>query len=175
MARGCWGRRGAHQQVIPREATAALLEEEELPGAKEWARHHGVQLEWDPAMLEVRAIFRHHATEELYYLLGRFDGYRVMPPWWNFCDPSWGSPGEKKNYPAPGSSPEGKSSIFHRNPVICAPFNRLAFKSEGGPHQNWGNLENWLKIKQEGVRASTLGDMLAVIDRDLCVSPGRML
>jgi hypothetical protein len=154
--------------------TIALVEEEELAPAREWASRVGVELTWDSDRLEIRAVLTQRTTGERFYLRGQLEGYRAVPPAWTFCDAEWGSPGEKRNFPASASLPSGiGSSIFHNHPVICAPFNRLAYKDHGGPHSNWGGPEQWLNVAGT-VNATTLADMLAVVARDLAYSKGRM-
>lgn len=159
--------------MIARQLTVALVEDEELEPARDWARRAGVELTWDADSLELRAIFTQRATGERYYLRGRLDGYKAVPPAWEFCDQNWGSPGAKRNYPARASLP-GIGSVFHRKPVICAPFNRLAYKAHGGPHGDWGGPEQWLRAAPESAHAETLADMLALIARDMNYSNGRM-
>ncbi|MEX2374807.1 MAG: hypothetical protein WD942_04365 [Dehalococcoidia bacterium] len=159
--------------MIPRNLTVALIEDEELEPAREWARRAGVELTWDPRSLEIRAVFTQRTTAELFFLLGRLEGYKAIPPAWDFCDHAWGSPGSKCNYPARASL-RGIGSIFHTNPVICAPFNRLAYQTHGGPHGDWGGPEQWLKAAPGSARADTLADMLALIARDMSNSNGRM-
>jgi len=63
--------------------------------------------------------------------------------------------------------------------VICAPFNRLAYTTDSGPHADWGGPERWLEASngasdRQQVRADTIGDMLQVIYRDFLVTRGRM-
>jgi hypothetical protein len=161
--------------MIPHAVTIAVIEGEELGPAVEWAKRKGVELRWDRAALEMRAVLSQRSTGEQYYLMGRFDGYRALPPCWDFRDVNWESPGDRRNYPAAATLPGiGGSSLFHTNPVICAHFNRLAYKQIGGPHSDWGGPEQWLQAARGTIRAETMADMIAVIGRDLSYSPGRM-
>jgi hypothetical protein len=159
--------------VIPRALTVAVIHGEELDPALEWARRAGVEILWDADSLVLRARLTQRNTGERFYLLGRLDGYKAVPPAWQFCDSTWGSPGLRQHYPAPASIP-GIGSIFHTNPVICAPFNRLAYQAHGGPHSDWGGPEQWLGAAPGYAHAETLADMLAIIARDLNYSSGRM-
>lgn len=159
--------------MIPRDLTIALVEGVELEPARQWSRRAGVELTWNADALEIRAVFTQRATGEDFHLLGRLDGYKALPPAWTFCDERWGTSNAKRNYPAAASMP-GIGSIFHPNPVICAPFNRLAYSAHGGPHGDWGGPEQWLKAAPTSAHADTLADMLALIGRDMNHSSGRM-
>jgi hypothetical protein len=54
------------------------------------------------------------------------------PPAWHWCDSEGGGRDERQN------APEG-ASFLHGNGVICAPWNRLSYKSVDprGPHADW--------------------------------------
>lgn len=159
--------------MIPRDLTIGLVEQEELEPARQWALRAGVELTWRRETLELRAVFRQRSSGELFYLLGNLEGYKAVPPAWEFYGEEGGSPGAKRNYPARAII-DGVGSIFHPKPVICAPFNRLAYQAHGGPHKNWGNPEQWLKAATGHAHADTLADMLALIARDMNHSNGRM-
>lgn len=159
--------------MIPRDLTLALVEQEELEPAREWARRAGVELMWRRETLEIRAVFKQRSSGDRFFLLGNLDGYKAVPPAWEFCDAGWGSSGTKGNYPRQATI-NGIGSIFHSKPVICAPFNRLAYQTHGGPHADWGGPEQWLKAAPGSARADTLADMLALIARDMNYSKGRM-
>jgi hypothetical protein len=53
------------------------------------------------------------------------DGYPAAPPAWHWYDPAT----DAVNQPA--DTPD-KGGFFHGNGVICAPWNRLAYKSVDG-------------------------------------------
>ena len=55
--------------------------------------------------------------------------------------------------------------MFNTSCFICAPFNRLAYKIHGGPHQDWNGPEKWLDVCGH-VGARTLAEMLAQITGD---------
>jgi hypothetical protein len=113
-------------------------------------------------------------TGDLFYLRGRFDDYREIPPAWAFTDFGWRADPQHAVFPKPISSPYG-SSVFHTQPVICAPFNRLAYKVHDGPHSDWGGPANWLNAGQvHEVRARCLGDMLSVMYQHFRFTRGRM-
>ena len=161
--------------MIPRATTFALVEHELAP-ALQWAERRSIELTWHPEILEVRAVLTQRATGEKYFLAGQLDGYRAVPPAWEFRDAQWSDSRNKRNYPRAAVIPGvGNSSMFHPNPVICAAFNRLAYQQNGGPHGDWGGPEQWLHAGAGYVQAHTLGDMLAAIARDLAYSEGRMV
>jgi hypothetical protein len=159
--------------VVPRETTIIILEDE-LPGAQAWAGRHGVPLRWLPESLEVRVTLTQPETNEPFYLRGRFDDYRQLAPAWVFTDAGWAAEPRPQLFPRPGQSPYG-ASVLHSASVICAPFNRLAYKEHRGPHDDWGGPANWLTAgRANEVTARHLGDMLQAIFRDLMYSRGRM-
>jgi len=161
--------------VIPRVATLAIVEEE-CKGAATWAERHSVPLSWLPETLQLRATLRQPQTDESFYLIGVFQDYRAMAPAWWFTDEKWTSPPEARLFPKPTPTPFG-SSIFllhSHGPVICIPFNRLAYASHQGPHSDWNAPDNWLNAGRQHAQADYIGDMLGVIHRDFVHTRGRM-
>jgi hypothetical protein len=157
--------------LVPPEVSVAMLAAE-FPSAASWAGRHGWDLVLDASALAVTAKFNHPAGGRL-TLVGGFDDYPALPPSWRFVDEA-GDP-TPAAWPLPGSVP-GLSSIFIRigkGPVICAHFNRHAYADYGGPHGNWGGASRWRDV-EEGAKAMTLGDMLAVVARHVAASAGRM-
>jgi hypothetical protein len=148
------------------------LVEHELKAAEAWAMRRKLQLVWISEHLLVRVELNRPEIGDPFYLEGDFAGYRVVPPAWRFTDSAW-TRSASVDYPAATSTPFG-GSIFHSKPVICVPFNRLAYSDHGGPHNDWGGPTNWLSAGIGYVRAHTLGDMLSVIHRDFSFSQGRM-
>jgi hypothetical protein len=106
-------------------------------------------------------------------LEGVFDDYRALPPAWRFTQPA-SEELPRSAWPQPGNVPGIGSSVFHTNPVICAPFNLLAYNDHGGPHSDWGGPANWLALRPDLVRATSVGEMLSVIALHLHYSPGRL-
>lgn len=149
--------------------------EAEIEGAQSWADRHAVALEWIGAALELRATLRQPGTGMLFFLLGKFAEYKALPPAWTFAGEEWLVTG-RPAFPKPTQTPFG-SSIFvlsNQNPVICAPFNRLAFADQGGPHADWGGAANWLVAGPSQIHAETVGEMLQAVHRDLSYTRGRM-
>lgn len=158
-----------------------ILVEAELPGAQAWAARRGFTLEWQPDALEARLVMTQTTTGEVFYLRGRFHGYRALPPVWSFTDPAWETTAIARHFPRVERPPFGAAMFIHGGPpnpegpsaVICAPFNRLAYAPERGPHADWA-LAGWTEAGAGYVRALTLGDMLQAIARDFAASRGRM-
>lgn len=158
--------------VQPDVSRAAAVDE--MLGVAAWVSRHSawkVTLGRDELRLLAEVDHPRQGQGRL-YLVAELDDYRVLPPAWRFVDGSGDSP--RGAWPAPAPITLGQASIFHTQPVLCAPFNRLAYKQEGGPHGNWGPPTNWLADRPGYVRATHLGEMLAAINMHLSVSPGRM-
>jgi len=156
--------------MVPATVTLAVLEQE-LPAAHRWAARHAWTLDADLDALQLTATTHHPADHAELILVGEFTGYRAIPPAWRFIDPATGQPGPRA-FPAPGSPPGG-SSIFHPMPVLCAPWNRLAYAEVGGPHGDWGAAAGWLNAANYS-KAHTIADMLATVEAHLRSSPGRL-
>lgn len=158
--------------MVPEETTRALLGGE--AGAIEaWAARHGWSVEIDHVRLALVATVRHPADASLLLIAADLQGYRAIPPAWRFLDPRTGQAGPTA-FPAAGPLPGGKGSIFHPNAVLCAPWNRLAYQTEGGPHGDWGEFTNWLNVAGDVTRAGTIAEMLSAISVHLGHSPGRL-
>lgn len=96
------------------------------------------------------------------------DGYPAEPPAWRWHNR------RTKASDAPADTPKG-GSFFHGNGVICAPWNRLAYKSRDprGPHGNW-DIGNWMAVPETG-GTRTLAAMAQRIAHELLTSyTGRM-
>jgi hypothetical protein len=116
---------------------AELAVAEELAPIREIASSRGWKLR------ELSPI-RFHLTlpakdKSLFHLLVDCDQYKVRPPAWRWSDAA----GELTDRPA--DTPKG-SGFLHDNGVICAPWNRLAYKSVDarGPHADW-TIGDWQK------------------------------
>ncbi len=158
--------------MIPDEITIQLVEHE-LEGARAWGNRKGISFIWLPKDLLIRITMVQPSTEESFFLQGDIKKYKAVPPAWTFRNSDWCGEFEKKNYPAPSQTPWG-SSIFHGKPVLCTPFNRLAYGENNGPHSDWGGATNWLSAGGNHIKAYTIGDMLQAIRRDFLLTKGRM-
>jgi hypothetical protein len=120
--------------VVPKRVTQILVESEARI-VDSWAQRNGWTVKINLERLEIIAEVPHPKDNDPLFLHGDLSGYRAIPPAWRFVDESGNV--TKAAFPAAGPV-NGKSSIFHGNVVICAPFNRLAYKVAGGPHEDWG-------------------------------------
>ena len=161
--------------MLPHRVTSAILAEE-LGAARAWAHQENVSLAADVPQRLIRAVFTREESGEKFFLLGKFDNYKEVPPSWQWCDVDWTNGGDKPLSPNAAQTPHGSSMFLdHKGTaVICAPFNRLAFSANAGPHKDWGELSNWMSAGHNFVYAATIADMLDVIARDFRHSSGRM-
>ena len=153
----------------------------ELPAALEWGRRRGVSVEsLLPEARTLRVVMIQKVSEEEYFLEGRFDQYRELPPVWEWRDELWTESNHPNLSPKPVSTVCGASMFLrHSNQgiaraIICAPFNRLAYGTEGGPHGDWGNPAQWTTRRPPWVYAVHIGDMLQAIFRDFQYTRERM-
>jgi hypothetical protein len=131
----------------------------ELDAARAWAVRHDWVLDWDAERLVLRGATYHHALRRLLEVSADCDGYRALPPAWRFMRPA-------TDESDPAWFPQiGLIAMVEQNPVICAPWNRLAYSDRGGPHENW-SATGWLQIAQ-GTIARTIPDMLGLINAHL--------
>ena len=156
--------------MVPKRVTQILLQFE-AGIVESWAKRNGWSVNIDIDRLEIAAEVPHPKDNLPLFLRGDLTGYRAIPPAWRFVDETGNV--TKGAFPAAGPV-NGKSSIFHGNVVICAPFNRLAYKIAGGPHEDWGDWTGWIVVTGDFAKAYTLAEMLAIINVHLQFSPGRM-
>lgn len=159
--------------MLPDRVTTVALEGE-FKAACEWAKRERVQLDCDIPHRLLRAVFERADPADRFFLRGRFDSYKALPPIWEWCDASWSDAGNRTCSPDPASTDYG-SSLFLDNgtsAIICAPFNRLAYSAHGGPHGDWG-LADWMNVRGV-VYAVTVADMLQTIARDFHYTTRRM-
>jgi hypothetical protein len=158
--------------VMDSAELSKIVVEAELPPVHAYAQRHGWIVRWNPEKIRVVADGTHPADSSPARLGADVHGYKAAPPIWRFLNPSNEDTSDIR-FPRAGTLPEGKSSIFHSNRVICAPFNRLAYNEHGGPHGDWGGPSAWLLVRGH-VRATCLAEMLAEILVHLKYSPGWM-
>jgi hypothetical protein len=79
-----------------------------------------------------------------FHLLVDCDRYKAQPPAWHWSD------SDSTRTDRGADQPKG-SGFLHPQGVICAPWNRLAYKSmdSRGPHQDW-TVGDWLKNAATG-------------------------
>jgi len=160
---------------LPKETVKALLaQESEMPAARAWAHRRGLELDYDAEAITLRLALvgpgaAPGAGPEPYLITASLEDYDVLPPIWRFVDPRTGAVIGTAAY----SHPDG-SSVLHSNGLICAPWSRLAYASEGGVHPDWGALTGWKTAAPTYTQALTIPDMLERITRDVRHSKGRM-
>ena len=161
--------------MLPDRVTAAALASE-IEAAREWARREQVQLDCSLPEKLLRAVFVRDDSSEHFYLQGRFDGYKALPPIWEWCDVNWSNAGNRRLSPKAAQTSHGSSMFLDHGgtAIICTPFNRLAYVSNDGPHSDWGELTHWMTARRGVVYAVTIGDMLHTIARDFRYTSGRM-
>lgn len=150
------------------DTAARATAEAEVPAIKAWASRHGWAVLWLSEELLLRAAAYHPRTNRVVEVTAQCDGYRAIPPVWQFVRPGTDETG-KMWVPAPGPG-----SVFHGNGIICAPWSRLAYADHGGPHGEWGGPAAWLQVGPPNTIAQTIPDMLSTIDIHLQQSPGMM-
>lgn len=80
----------------------------------------------------------------IFHLFVDCNSYPVQPPAWYWCDVTG------TNTDRLSDRPRG-SGFLHPNGVICAPWNRLAYKAidTRGPHSDW-TIADWQKNPHTG-------------------------
>lgn len=148
----------------------------ELAAAKAWADRLQIPWQWLPDVRRLRVTLAQPETGELFYLGGEFDDYRLLPPSWRWYSADWATADALTLSPNNKNPRFGSSQFIKQGDraVICAAYNRLAHKTYGGPHGDWGDPVNWAAAGLNHIRATTIGDMLQSIRRDLLTSRGRL-
>ena len=161
--------------MLPDRVTEAVLAQE-FKAALQWAERQQIKVTCDLPQRRVRAVYSRQGSGEKFYLQGLGDGYREIPPAWQWCRSDWSEPGDRCHSPEPKATPHGSSMFLDdgTTAIICAPFNRLAHQVQGGPHGDWGDLVHWTTAGQGHVYAVEIADMLHVIARDFRYTTGRM-
>ena len=156
--------------MVPHAVTLALVLAER-PAVEAWAARSGWTVEFALERWELKASTKHPVDGKSLWVVADLRGYRALPPAWRFVNKDGVE--ERGAYPSAGPLPNGKGSIFHNQPVICAPFNRLAYKDGNGPHSgDWGEAVRWARVAGDFAAPRALADMLAVIATHLDFSPG---
>jgi hypothetical protein len=154
--------------LLPPEVTRAVVEAE-VGDIERWAARWGWQVEADLDLPLLRFTTLHPHDKRPVYLNADMTDYKAVPPAWRFTHKDGTT--DPSAWPAPGTGPGG--SIFHTHAVICAPWNRLAYKELGGVHDDWQGPTNWLNVVGH-TRATTVPDMLGIIRVNLAASGGWM-
>jgi hypothetical protein len=161
---------------VPLRVVRAYLAEE-IPAATAHAARSGLALQYDDAALTATMCMvgppaQAGATPEEYLLHGAFDGYRALPPVWEFLDP------RTSKYIGLPAWPKGTgSTVLNGNGIVCAHWSRCAYKTAefvDGLHGDWGPPSNWRNPNAGQTTAFTVADMLDRLIREIELSSGRM-
>ena len=156
--------------------TEAVMADEQ-PAITAWVERNGWKLTYDPVALQGRVEVEHpHAAGKIVIFWFDVTGYpnKQPPAWWCGGD-GMSVTTEKADYPRPALAPPPglpNGSIFHANPVICAPWNRLAYGVHGGPHSDWPALAAWKTYGAGSTQAHAIPDMLSALAIHLDRSDG---
>jgi hypothetical protein len=142
----------------------------ETPAIDAWCGRKGWTWRIELDELQLRAARYHPSTGRLVEVRAALEGYPALPPTWLFVVPGTDE-SPKHSWPAPGAQPGVSGSVFHTNPCLCAPWNRLAYGDHGGPHGEW-TMTSWRQAAGDYTKADTLADMLDQIHQHLAASPG---
>lgn len=149
------------------EGVAQLAIAAELPAVQAFAERHRLTMRW-VAERSLLVFDGEHSAGPIRITALTID-YPARPPAWRIGAPSGDVDVDPSRFPRPAPLC-GKSSIFHSNRLICAPFNIQAYAQHNGPHGDWP-CDRWREVKGH-VQAFHITDMLAVILAHLRVSPG---
>src|SRR5262245_54178300 len=122
------------------KAVSKACVEQELTAAEPWIALRGWSVLWDADRLLLAVLVRRAIDHERYIFEFELDDYRELPPSIELVDVETGEAGARRSYPG------GGRSYFHSKPVICAPWNRKAYQTHGGPHSDWV-MANWASYR----------------------------
>lgn len=160
--------------LVERAVTLTHVDQE-LASLAPVARERRWGLIWRPEELKLLVtMFAHNGDP--YIVQFTCDDYKALPPIIDFIDPLSFELGTAR------ATPKGTDSFFHSPGVLCAPFNRKAYKCfyQSGPHADWPLDASWLASRANGTdwsNFSTLGDIIGAMDtriRDPNLYKGRM-
>ena len=108
--------------------------------------------------------------------------YRQLPPMFRFSVTPGALTSLPHDYPKQTSNPFGGGNLFilcgpnNSLGCVCSHFNRLAYNTHNGPHQDWGGPDNWLNAASTGgwVRATNLPEMFSAIISRFKLTKGRL-
>jgi len=153
--------------VAVAKAVSRAHVERELTAIEPWATRHGWSSLWDEDRLLLVVLMRSAFDRERYIFEFTLDNYRELPPSIELVHPETGEAGTRRSYPA------GGRSYFHSKPVICAPWNRKAYQTLGGPHSDWA-MANWASYRPNHSRVADILVLLQELIDDHASYTGRM-
>lgn len=137
---------------------ASLVIQPELQALQEVAKERGWLFRQETEHEFVLGLGR--GTEQFFLRVDLTD-YRATPAAWHWYNPQTSALDQSQDTPRGGT-------FFHSSGVICAPWNRLAYKSVNskGPHGDWDIRGNWVAHANTG-GTRTLVAMALRIDHEL--------
>jgi hypothetical protein len=141
--------------TVERDISRQIIEEE-VEAMRPLASSYGWEVVVDLANLTVTVKMKSSVDAQLYIVEATCDGYKALPPHFEFIHPESGERGTQRCYPVGGS-------FFHSTPCICVQWNRKAYKDVGGPHVDW-KMTDWISARPG---MTTLGDMFHLIQREI--------
>jgi hypothetical protein len=156
---------------LPLTLVKAAVEEEIAPAAA-WATRHQWLLRARVDELTLRAATYHPAVSRIVEFRADLDDYPAFPPAWRCVTPGTDE-SPPSAWPIAGQLAGVSGSIFHPALVLCAPWNRLAYKDQNpnGVHEDW-TIASWRTFGGGLTKADHLADMLDQIHLHLAASPG---
>lgn len=147
---------------------AAVLElvQEELADAAEYAAAAGLLLDAS-GLTEANPLFFvtfKNRKGDSFLAEIRCDEYPQLPPTIEFLDSTRQRRGTRDLYPA----------CFHGTPCVCARYNRKAYRSHGGPHEDW-RFVDWNQLPSGGgVAIRNLREIISDLHGKIADSEGRL-
>lgn len=129
---------------------------EELAAMAPVADSYSWEVRADLPSLTVTVKMKSRLDGQVYVVEARCDGYKAIPPYFEFIHPETGERGTARCYPADGS-------FFHSTPCLCVQWNRKAYRDHGGPHGDWV-MANWASARPG---TTSLGDMIHLIQTQI--------
>jgi len=115
---------------------------EELQAMAPLVASYGWEVVTDFPNITVSVKMRSVIDSEIYTLEAICDDYKELPPFFEFIHPGTKERGTKRCYPVDGSF-----FIQHNgNPCLCVQWNRKAYGTHGGPHNEW-QMSNWMSLR----------------------------
>lgn len=137
------------------EITRQILQEE-VKSMAALASSYKWEVTQNPSDLTVTVKMVSVIDQQKYIVEARCDGYKAIPPYFEFLHPETQERSTKRCYPSGGS-------FFHPTPCICVQWNRKSYRDEGGPHGDWA-MAAWLSARPG---TTTLGDMFHLIQKEI--------
>lgn len=141
--------------TVDPEITRQIIKEE-VEAMRPLASTYGWEVIMSLPDLTVTVKMRSAVDGQTYIVEARCDGYKALPPYFEFIHHETKERGTQRCYPVGGS-------FFHPTPCICVQWNRKAYRDVGGPHADW-KMTDWMSARPG---MTMLGDMFHLIQREI--------